>query len=75
MSDEFFSEVNTVMNYFALVEQCECPASNRYSLNFSMKAMPKIEKLIKEELHHSETQDLFSELEEIFFPNRMTTEV
>lgn len=70
MSDDLFSEINTVMNYFALVDQCQHLGKTGYSLSFSMKAMPQIEKLIKEELQYSETRELFEKLENVFFPKR-----
>ena len=70
MSEDFFGEINTVMNYFALVDQCQNLAGKGYSITFSMEAMPKIEKLIKDELQYSETRELFESLENIFFPQR-----
>ena len=68
MNDDFFSELNTVMNYFALVDNCQ--STNHHTIQFGMDAMPKIEKLIKEELQYEQNRNLFSQLEEIFFPSR-----
>lgn len=69
---DYFGEINTVMNFFALVDQCQNLASNGYSLVFSMDAMPKIEKVIKDELRNPESIQLFEDLEKIFFPTRVT---
>lgn len=68
MNADFFSEINTVMNYFALVDNCQ--NTTHHTVEFSMDAMPQIEKLIKGELQYSQTRDLFKNLENIFFPQR-----
>lgn len=67
---DFFSELNTVMNYFALVDQCQNLGRNGYSLDFSMKSMNIIEKLIKQELQFKQTRELFNQLAQIYFPTR-----
>jgi len=67
---DYFSEINTVMNYFGMVDNCQ---NLKYSIDFSMQAMPKIEKTIKDELHNPEAIELFEDLEKIFFPHRTTT--
>lgn len=45
-----FDEVNTIMNYLALRDQCQHLAKTGYSTNFCLKIMPKIEELIHNNL-------------------------
>jgi len=71
--NDYFSELNAVMNYFALVDQCQNLGRNGYSLDFSMRSLPLIEQAIRKELHYRANYELFIALEKIFFPKRVTT--
>lgn len=66
MSD-FFSEINTIMNYFALVDNCQ---NNNHSTKFCISAMPKLEHLIKTELQYRQTRELFADLEKMFLNSK-----
>ncbi len=61
------------MNFFAFVDQCQNLGNNGYSGTFTLQAMPRIEKVIKDELHSPEALDLFNDLEKLFFGRRTTT--
>jgi len=45
-----FEELNTVMQYLALKDQCQHLASRGYSTNFCLQVMPKLEEMIHNEL-------------------------
>ena len=72
---EYLTEVNVIMNYFALVDQCQNLGKMGYSGLFTIEAMPLIEKKIKTELIHDESRDLFAQLEKMFFLVRPRTQV
>ena len=67
--NNYASEINLVMNYFALVDQCQNLAGKGYSITFTMEAMSLIERRIKGKLQRG-ASDLFNELEKIYFPSR-----
>lgn len=62
IGDDKFSQINTVMQYLALLDQCQHLASKGYSTHFCLKVMPKLEELIHNELFpHGELWDFWIE--------------
>lgn len=58
MLAEFILELGVVMQWRALVDQCQNLGSHGYSSNFTMKWMKKFEEMLINSLEHKELKEM-----------------
>lgn len=69
MSD-LASEINLIMNYFGMVDQCQNLAGHGYSTAMTLGGMQLIEKEVMNVISFERSRELFDQLEKIYFPSR-----